>query len=152
MEGGLLVRIRAAEITDRQAVYALLCALENRALPEAAFAETYARNLNEPLIRYLVAEEGGAVRGFVSLHMDRQLHHAALVGEIQELIVAEAWRSRGVGGALLRAAQREARATGCAHLQLSSGFARTRAHAFYERNGWAKDHFSFTYTQLQEDA
>jgi len=146
------MRIRPAEARDLQAVYALLCALEGCALPEAAFAEIYAHNLSQPSIRYFVAEEGGAVRGFASLHMDRQLHHAAPVGEIRELIVEEAWRSRGVGGSLLRAAQREAKAAGCALLQLSSGFARTHAHAFYERNGWAKDHFTFTYEPLQEDA
>ena len=146
------MRIRPAEIRDLRTVYALLCALEDCALPEAAFAETYAHNLAQPSIRCLVAEEGGIVRGFVSLHMDRHLHHAALVGEIQELIVEEAWRSRGVGVELLRAAQHEARAAGCSHLELNSGFPRTRAHVFYERNGWAKDHYNFTYKRLWEDA
>ena len=146
------MQIRPAETRDLQTVHALLCALEGCALPEGAFAETYAHNLAQPLIRYFVAEEDGAALGFISLHMDRQLHHAAPVGEIRELIVEEAWRSRGAGRSLLRAAQREAKAAGCALLQLSSGFARTHAHAFYERNGWAKDHFNFTYELLQEDA
>ena len=145
------MRIRPAEITDLQAVYALLCALEGWALPEAAFAETYARNLDEPLIRYIVAEDDGIVRGFVSLHMDRQLHHAALVGEIQELIVEEACRGRSIGSELLRMVCDEAKAAGCSHLELNSSFPRTRAHAFYERHGWVKDHYNFTYKSLREE-
>ena len=145
------MRIRRAQPDDLQPIYALLCALEGCALPEAAFTDTYSHNLAQPLIRYLVAEEDGVVRGFVSLHMDRQLHHAALVGELQELIVEEAWRGQGVGAELLRAAYREAKAAGCAQLELNSSFARTRAHAFYERNGWVKDHYNFTYKRLQED-
>jgi len=145
------MRIRPAETRDLQAVYALLCALKGCMLPEAAFAAIYVHNLAQPSKRYFVAEEGGAVRGFVSLHMERQLYSAALVGEIKELIVDEAWRSRGAGAELLHAAQREAKEAGCELLQLSSGFPRTRAHAFYERHGWAKDHFGFTYKGLQEE-
>jgi len=146
------MQIRPATPHDLQAVYPLLCALANATLSEAAFAETYAHNLAQPMIRYLVAEEDGVVRGFASLHMERLLHHAALVGEIQELIVEPELRSRGIGAELLRAVCAEAGAAGCVHLELSSGFARTRAHAFYERHGWAKDHYSFTYKRLQEDA
>lgn len=123
--------IRPAEIGDLQAVYAMLCALEDCVLPEAAFDEIFAQNMAQPVIRYLVAEENGIVHGFVSLHMDRPLHHAALVG-----------------GSLLRAAQWEAKAAGRTHLELSSGMARTRAHGFYERGGWVKDHFHFTYAKL----
>ena len=145
------MQIRPAEMRDLQTIYALLCALENCALPEAAFAEIYTHNLAQPQTRYLVAEEAGAARGFVSLHMDGHLHHASLVGEVRELVVAEAWRSRGIGAALLAAARREARAAGCSHLELNSGLQRARAHAFYERNGWAKDHYNFTYQGLQED-
>jgi len=142
------MQIRPAKPHDLQPIYTLLCTLSNHALPEAAFAQIYARNLTQPMIRYLVAEDNGVVCGFISLHMDKHLHHAALVGEIRELIVDEAWRGRGVGGLLLRAACDEAKEAGCVHLELSSGFPRTRAHAFYERNGWKKDHYSFTYKML----
>jgi len=145
------MRIRPAERKDQKTVYTLLCALEERALPEAVFAEIYAHNLAQPMIRYLVAEDAGAVRGFVSVHMDRLLHHASLVGEVQELVVEEAWRGRGMGAELLRAARREAKAAGCSQMGLNSGFERPRAHAFYERNGWARDHFNFTYKRLRED-
>lgn len=144
--------IRAAAAADLSAVHTLFLQLVDRLLPREDFDPIYLHNLERPLIRYLVAEdEQGEVRGFVSLHMEKQLHHAALVGEVQELVVDGGCRSRGIGAALLRAAQHEAALSGCSHLELNSGFSRTRAHAFYERNGWLKDHYNFTYWRLKED-
>ena len=41
----------------------------------------------------------------------------------------------GIGGALLAEAERRARARGCHDLVLESAHRRTRAHAFYLREG-----------------
>ena len=137
--------IRPATPSDESRIYELICILESRTLPRDAFSRTYAHNLAASWVRYLVAEIDGAVAGFASVHMDQQLHHASLVGELQELIVDETVRGRGIGAALLAAAQDAARAAGCSHMELNSGFARSAAHAFYERHGWVKDHYNFTY-------
>ncbi len=139
--------IREAQPDDLLEVYELLCTLENHELPLQAFAETYGHNLEEPLIRYLVAEEDKLV-GFISLHMDRQLHHASLVGEVQELIVREDRRGQGIGEALLKAAQEQAAQAGCSHMELNSNLKRTGAHAFYAHMGWEKNHYCFTYKKL----
>ncbi len=145
------MEIRVARSADLAEVYRLLCLLEAKELPEQAFAQVYAHNQAEPLIRYLVAEVEGAVHGFVSLHMDWHLHHGTLVGEVQELIVDEAYRGQGIGKALLQAALCEAKQAGCSHLELNSNFRRTDAHAFYEHNGWTKAHYNFTYKRLHEE-
>ncbi|HEX7688855.1 MAG TPA: GNAT family N-acetyltransferase [Burkholderiaceae bacterium] len=39
---------------------------------------------------------------------------------------------------MLAAAEDRARAAGCSHVELSSNERRTRAHAFYEREGFAE--------------
>ncbi|MDR3051826.1 MAG: GNAT family N-acetyltransferase [Oscillospiraceae bacterium] len=137
--------IRPATPLDAEPVYALICALEDKALPQTDFRAVFARNLADPDVRYLVAQTGEDVLGFISLHMGWQLHHAAKIGQLQELIVRQDARSRGIGEALLAAATAAAKAAGCAHMELNSGFARPRAHIFYERHGWAKDHYNFTY-------
>ncbi len=144
--------IRTAGVADLPAVHALFRQLVDRPLPREDFDPIYLEHLARPLIRYIVAEDAqGAVCGFASLYMEYQLHHAALVGELQELIVDERQRSQGIGAALLRAVRREAKAAGCSHMELNSGFPRTRAHAFYERNGWLKDHYNFTYWRLDDE-
>ncbi len=144
------MRIREAAPADEQQVYALLCALQRTELPREAFSRVYAGNLARPLVRYLVAEDDGAVRGFISVHMDEQLHHATLVGEVQELIVDQAYRGKRLGHALLEAAHQAARDAGCSHMELNSSFGRTEAHAFYERHGWKKQSYNFTNKQLWE--
>jgi len=55
---------------------------------------------------------------------------------IPDLVVSEAARSRGVGAALLARAEELARDRGCFTIQLESANWRTRAHAFYLREGW----------------
>ncbi len=144
------MHVREATEADEQQIYALLCALQQTELPREAFGRVYANNLAQPLVRYLVAEDGGAVHGFISVHMDEQLHHATLVAEVQELIVDAAYRGKRLGHALLEAAHQTARDAGCSHMELNSSFARTEAHAFYERHGWKKQSFNFTNKQLWE--
>ena len=46
---------------------------------------------------YYVAESDGDIVGFGSLHIELLLHHAGLAGEIQELVVHETVRSKGIG-------------------------------------------------------
>lgn len=54
---------------------------------------------------------------------------------IAELDVDAAWRNRGIGGALLAEADREARALGCPRITLSTGV-QNPAQRLYERNGF----------------
>jgi GNAT superfamily N-acetyltransferase len=54
---------------------------------------------------------------------------------IPDLIVTEAARGQGVARALLERAFAEAKAHGCGHLRLESGYARTAAHKAYEAVG-----------------
>lgn len=55
----------------------------------------------------------------------------------------DAQRSGGIGAALLLAAEAFAREQGCAQLELSSNVARTRAHRFYERQGYREKRMRF---------
>jgi ribosomal protein S18 acetylase RimI-like enzyme len=61
---------------------------------------------------------------------------AGLAASVESLVVAETARSTGVGKALLAAAWDRARAAECILIELHSNMARTRARAFYERQGF----------------
>ena len=54
--------------------------------------------------------------------------------EISGLVVDETLRSRGIGKALLNAAEDWARSVGCAAISVNSNILRDRAHHFYARN------------------
>ncbi|WP_205412199.1 GNAT family N-acetyltransferase [Sphingomonas crusticola] len=64
--------------------------------------------------------------------------------EIDDLVTDETQRSKGYGATLLAFIEAKARAMGCDTLTLNSGTHRTRAHAFYFREGLHIHAFHFT--------
>lgn len=82
--------------------------------------------------RMRVAVVGGAVAG-VAVWRIYEKTHPGLQLYVDDLVTAAARRSSGVGAALLRSLETTARERGCLLLELDSGTARKRAHAFYLR-------------------
>ncbi|MBV9103545.1 MAG: GNAT family N-acetyltransferase [Candidatus Eremiobacteraeota bacterium] len=56
--------------------------------------------------------------------------------EVQGLVVLDSWRGRGVGSALLDAAERWARDGGASRMHLTSNTIRERAHGFYQQRAY----------------
>ena len=84
----------------------------------------------------LVAELDGVVVGCLSTSVMRVLHRPAPVGRIAMMVVDEALRSRGIGAALVHAAEAALAAQGCYMVEVTSHMRRTEAHRFYERLGY----------------
>ncbi|HKF77522.1 MAG TPA: inositol monophosphatase family protein [Candidatus Dormibacteraeota bacterium] len=87
-------------------------------------------------VRALVAELGGRVVGYAELHARPSSLHDASEGWLGALAVAADLRGSGIGGALLRAVEREARLLGCADIALESSAWRDGAHRFYAGLGY----------------
>ena len=89
-----------------------------------------------PQYAVLVAEiQRGPIAGWIGLYVFRSVELEAFA-EISGLVVDEAIRSRGVGKALLDAAEDWARSVGSAILSVRSNVIRDRAHRFYATNGF----------------
>jgi N-acetylglutamate synthase-like GNAT family acetyltransferase len=84
--------IRLAVESDERSVYDLITTLMGFPLDREAFHDVFVRNLHSESVLYYVAESEGAIVGFGSLHIEPQLHHVGLVGEIQELVMHETVR------------------------------------------------------------
>lgn len=95
-----------------------------------------------------VAESGGILAGVAVVHLMQPIHVDAAWALLSALVVDEAHRSSGVGGQLLAAAERFATENGCTQLELSSSATRTRAHRFYEQNGYREKRLRFLKTFL----
>jgi GNAT superfamily N-acetyltransferase len=75
------------------------------------------------------------VAGWVGAHVFRAIELNA-IAEINGLVVDKTVRSRGIGRALLCAAEQWARAAGCDGISVKSNITRDRAHRFYMSNGY----------------
>jgi predicted N-acetyltransferase YhbS len=95
--------------------------------------------LNEDGGTALVAEIGGEVVGCLTTSIMQVLHRPAPVGRISMMVVDEAHRSKGIGEALVRAAEQVLAAQQCYMVEVTSRFARARAHEFYERLGYERN-------------
>jgi GNAT superfamily N-acetyltransferase len=83
----------------------------------------------------LVAEDAARVVAWLHIELRRSLvsDHEA---QVMALVVDEACRSRGIGAALMKAAEEWARANAAERVRVGSRITRMDAHRFYERLGY----------------
>lgn len=140
-----MVLVRKASEADAEAVYQMICELEETQLDQARFREKFAAARTHPDVHYLVAVHGGVAVGFISLWVSHPLHHERPVGEIQELFVQIAFRSHRIGKRLLEAILEIAQVQGIESLEVATNIKRERALKFYIRNGFQQTHYKLCY-------
>lgn len=91
--------------------------------------------------RIILAVQDGTVVGCLQLNV---IHGVSQQGQsraqVEGVRVDSTRRGGGIGAALMRHAMQEARAAGCAILQLTTRTDRPEAHAFYVRLGFVHSH------------
>jgi GNAT superfamily N-acetyltransferase len=92
---------------------------------------------------YVALREDAIVGTFALLVMDNLAHVGAPSAVVEDVIVDEAIRGRGVGGAMMKFAMKVTAECGCYKLTLSSNLRRTDAHAFYRSLGFEQHGISF---------
>jgi GNAT superfamily N-acetyltransferase len=104
----------------------------DRAAAEPALAEILA----DPRRELTVAELDGRIVGTADLLIVPNLnHHGQPWAIVENVVVAEVARRKGVGRALMEHLITLARGAGCCKLQLLSGKHRAQAHALYRSVG-----------------
>jgi GNAT superfamily N-acetyltransferase len=136
------MRIRKATLGDGEAVIELLRTLLIPAgeVPESWQDENQIFRLlveNPELGAILIAEENGEVAGVTTLSYPVALRCRGPYSCVEENIVDERHRGRGIGGALLDAAIAEATARGCDEIQVNAPG--EKSYPLYLRHGF-EDH------------
>jgi GNAT superfamily N-acetyltransferase len=104
-------------------------------VPAEQIARRLARGGREREV--IVAEDDSGVIGWVGVCV-RDDFVGGRYAEIEGLVVDEQTRSTGIGARLLDAVEAWARRQECDTMRVRSNVIRERAHAFYERHGYAK--------------
>jgi GNAT superfamily N-acetyltransferase len=92
----------------------------------------------EPGQHLLVAESDGQVVGMATVVVRHVINNDAPFGRLASIVVADGWRSRGIGQRLVEHAEEIARQTGCNLIEVTSADHRPRAHDFYRRLGYTE--------------
>jgi GNAT superfamily N-acetyltransferase len=128
--------IRPARISDAAAIAGLATQLGYPSRPEET--ERRLRDVtSRPENVVLVADVDGAVVGWIHAAGSHTVETEPFA-VILALVVDETRRSGGIGAALVEAAVEWAGQQGFATLRVRSNVIRERAHAFYERLGFAR--------------
>jgi GNAT superfamily N-acetyltransferase len=139
--------VRAATAADIPAVLALYAQPDlddGKVLPTDEGIALFERFACYPDYTLYVAEQDGEVVGtFALLVMDNLGHLGSPSGIVEDVVVAPARQSGGIGRIMMQFAMERCREKDCYKLVLSSNAKRERAHAFYEQLGFERHGFSF---------
>ena len=138
--GDVDVTIRAPEAGDMEALADLMTQLgyETRASEMEMRMETILANKNYATF---VAVSEGKVCGMIGTYTCYTYEHNSPSARILALVVSEKLRGRGVGEALVAAAEKDLAQKNIRRVAVNTRFERTRAHEFYEKLGYAKNGF-----------
>ena len=88
--------------------------------------------------RAFLAESGDRIVGYAAIMPHTRIHTGALTCDVQHLYVIETHRGRGIGKALLAAAQEHATKAGAFRLTIGTDPANVAAQAAYRALGWTE--------------
>ncbi len=140
-------RIREASADDVEAMRSLLPRLAEFDLPERRSPEDLWRGDEQVLLRWLdgkepdlvahVAVDGGdSIVGVAVVRLGKELLSHAPSAHLEVLAVAKETEGRGIGKALVTAAEKTARALGAEAMTLHVFGVNTRARRMYETLGY----------------
>ena len=126
------MQIRTAGEADAEALAALSGELGYPSTPEQVRSRLCL--LGDPERTVLIALAGGAVAGFIDVHVQRVVESEPYA-EVGGLVVGASHRGKGAGVALLAAAAAWSRGRGLECLWIRANLARVGPHEFYEAVG-----------------
>jgi PhnO protein len=110
--------------------------------------EVFYRLLNNPNTRMILAEDDEQIVALIDVNYRESLFYQGWVMIIEDLIVDENYRLKGIGTQLVRLAENIARQQGCLNIELNSDLYRKETHRFWEAIGYERNAYQFRKTLL----
>lgn len=138
------IAVAKAQTQDFEAIFQLLVQLWPEKKKTNNLKQAFEQSLQLENQVCLVAKEDKKIIGFVSLAITIRLWTEGHIGHINEFVVDEIYREKGVGTELLAQITKIAEEKGCKKIELDSGVHREKAHKFYENKGFKKRGYVFS--------
>jgi len=137
--------LRPCEDRDLKAVAELLNELKEVASTDSDFHEEDLKDIfkamaNSDVYLNLVAEMNGEIVGFISMIFYKTLFHKGGTALINELIVSDRHRGKGIGRMLIDRAREEAIGRGMDELEVGTEKTNKAAQAFYKKCGFDEEY------------
>lgn len=143
---------RKSTLDDCEAIYSLICDMENKELPYDRFHAIYHDQVGDSHYYCLICEQNGMMIGILNMRFEAQLHHTERIAEILEFVVAATCRNMGVGKEMFAQGCRIAADNGCSQIEVACNQLRKDTHRFYIREGMHNFHFKFSKRLAADDA
>ena len=146
------VIIRNASEKDSEDVIRLLEQLwPNRELDKDKQRNTFVASLNEKNDFLFCSEYGGKVVGFCGGTTFNSFNSSGKLCHLTTLIVDNGNRNLRIGSKMVDHLKEWARDNGCVTVELDTALYRLDAHRFYEREGFAKRAFTYSYSLKRKE-
>lgn len=140
------ISIRKAVCEDFDLVYPLFQQLwPNKVLDKNALQVVFNRGVISDADELLCAELSGELIGFCSYAIVNNLWQEGYISYMYAMVVDEKHRGKGIGTRMIKESIADSKSKGLKRLELDSGFHRPKAHEFYEKLGFEKRAFLFSY-------
>ena len=137
------MEIRNTKLENLDGVFELLNELYENKIEYSEFAKKYKESLENSNYYEIVAIEKNKVVGVLISRVISMLAKKKNILFIDDLIVNENCRNKGIGKLLIKTATTYAISKDCGALELTSMIQNINAHRFYENNGFEKRQYKF---------
>jgi GNAT superfamily N-acetyltransferase len=138
------IQINIASENDFGQIKSLVIQLQNDIGGiEKTETKTIQKNLEElfysPSSHMLVARDGKNLIGFVNFFIRKTILHESSSGLIDELIISDEYRGKGIGRRLISEVIQHCRDLGCSELEVSTMISNQKARNFYRECGFNEE-------------
>jgi ribosomal protein S18 acetylase RimI-like enzyme len=139
--------IRQADFSDFEDILSLLKQL----WPKNQFdfdttKAVFNRNLKSDYKRIICAVQDSKIIGYCSMTIKNSLWQQGLLGNVDELVVDDKYRGKGIGKKLMDSITNIAEQIECKKIELDSGLHREDSHEFYKKLGFEIRAYIFSKT------
>jgi glucosamine-phosphate N-acetyltransferase len=145
------IKIKKPKQEDFVDVYLLLKQLwPEKKIKRKVLEKVFYEGLKSTAEEYLVAWFDDVIIGFVSIHYKNSLWQEGMLAHIDEMVVDEDYREKGVGTLLLDECLKIVVKKKCLRIEVDSALKRLDAHRFYKSKNFENRAYLFS-RELDED-